>query len=407
MAGMDAAVLPWMMLATAVSAVWGLLAWVTAREHARMPRLTGKLPATVDVPLVLAVVPARNESGVVERCLRALGAQQGVELRVVAYDDRSSDDTLRRMEELALQAEPGRLMVVAGKQEPPPGWCGKPHALMQALAAAGFETQRGQSVTGLTPHYLAFVDADVVLRPTALAELAALMLKNSAQLGSALPQLVCKTFWEKVAGPSVAALVTARHRPSRVNNPKDPAVLANGQLLMVTPHAYSAVGGHEGVKNQVLEDVALARAVKGMGKRVVLADGQPVMLTRMYESLGELWEGWGKNAFPLLGGRPGRVMSYAAMALLLGCLPTVCLLAALGLAWGRHSGAAWVAAGWVLPLTVQMGVRKVAHQAWGYAVLAPLGAGVLAALLVQATWRAVTRRPVHWKGRSYVDGTRD
>ncbi len=391
-------------LALLTAGVWlalGVGAW---REHRAMPRLTGKLPKLFEPADVLVIVPARNEAEVVERCLRGLLAQQGVNLQAVLYDDRSTDDTARRAEDVAVGSG-GRLTVVRGAVEPPPDWCGKPHALMAALGAAGFDIPRGKSLSGPTPHLLAFVDADVVLRPTALAELAELMQERSCALGTALPHLVCRSFWEKVAGPSVGALVTARHRPSRVNNPKDPSVLANGQLIMVTPHAYTYVGGHAAVKAEVLEDVALARAIKQSGHRVVLADGQKVMATRMYDGLAELWEGWGKNAYPLAGGTPGRVLMYAVASVLLGTLPTVHAVMALLLA----ADGAWVAAGltalgWVVPLGVQMGSRRMGGQSPAYAFLAPVGGAVLAALLVSATWKAVRGKPVAWKGRRYLDG---
>ncbi|MBI5493993.1 MAG: glycosyltransferase [Deltaproteobacteria bacterium] len=387
-----------------VALVWVGLAWVTRSEHRRMPRLTGRLPRPVERARVLAIVPARDEETCIASCLRSLVAQQGVDLRVAVYDDRSHDGTAARALEVAEQSE-GRVTLYRGTAEPPPGWCGKPHALVRAMEAAGYNVMSGRMADDVAPHALLFVDADVVLRPTAVAEMAELVQEQGLGLASALPHLVCRSFWEHVAGPSVGGLVTARHRPSQVNDPDHAAVLANGQFMMVTPEAYAAVGGHEAVKSLVLEDVALAELVKRQRRRVALADGQAVCSTRMYESLGELWQGWSKNAYRLVGGTPGKVTAYALASLLLGASPTFCGVVAAWLAWsGTGAPLPWVA-GYVVPLAMQASLRRLGGQPPGYALFAPLGAAVVCALLLKSTWTALRGGSVTWKGRAYRDGT--
>ncbi|MEW5853359.1 MAG: glycosyltransferase family 2 protein [Myxococcota bacterium] len=383
---------------------WLALAVAARKEVRGMPRLTGTLPASSTTPRVLCVIPARNESEVVERALRGVLAQQGVDLRVILYDDRSTDDTAA-LAEMLVPASGGRLTVVRGQQEPPPGWCGKPHALERALSTAGYDARAGKSTDGTTPDVIAFVDADVILQPTALAELAALMRERHAGLASALPHLECVTFWERVGGPSVSALITARHKPSHVNDVDKPAVLANGQLLMVTPEAYARAGGHEAVRSQVLEDVLLARRVKQLRIPILLVDGQAVMSTRMYSSLHELWQGWSKNAYPLVGGTPGRALGYAALVIALSWTPAAALVTSLLLALQRAwlDAAVW-SVGYLIPLSMQMLLRRTGGVRARDAVFAPLGALLVALLLIRATVVAVRKAPVTWKGRSYVDG---
>jgi cellulose synthase/poly-beta-1,6-N-acetylglucosamine synthase-like glycosyltransferase len=385
-------------------AVWLFLALITRLEANRIPKLHGVLPRAVEKPRVLAIVPARDEAEVVQQCLKCLLIQQGVELTAVLYDDRSRDQTAALAGEIA-EGSGGRLRVISGTAEPPPGWCGKPHALMAALHEAGYHVMRGRmEQDDMAPHVILFLDADVMLRPTAVAEMAELMHENGWALCSALPHLVCKSFWERVAGPTVGALITARHKPSAVNSMKSKAVLANGQFLMVTPEAYSYVGGHEAVKTEVLEDVALAGLVKRSGQRVALVDGQKVVSTRMYDSLGELWRGWAKNAYKLVGGTPGKALGYAVFGLLLSFTPLACLFSSLVMASQGHAlWPVWLA-GYLVPLSMQVMLRRVGGQQWGYALFAPLGASVLAALLMKATLTALRRGTVTWKGRAYVDG---
>jgi hypothetical protein len=263
----------------------------------------------------------------------------------------------------------------------------------------------GKFADGRTPDFLLFLDADVVLRPSAVAELAALMTKHDAGLGSALPLLMCRSFWEHVAGASMAALVTSRYRPSQVNAASHAAALANGQFMLVTPTAYANVGGHERVRAEVLEDVALARNIKRAGVRLLLADGRRALRTRMYASLGELWQGWLKNAYQLTGGTPKNALGYAAGAFLLAWLPWVCAWQAVvvGRSGWSIPAAVW-AAGLLVPLMCQMMLRRAGGLTVRYAFLAPVGALVVAALLCVATRRAIRREPVVWKRRKLVDG---
>lgn len=386
-----------------VALVWLVLAVFTRRETKAMPRFTGVMPRPSEQARVLAVVPARNEAEVIATCLKGLLNQQGVDLRAVVYDDRSQDQTVARAQEV-VDASNGRLTLLRGTQEPPPGWCGKPHALIRALDGVGYHLVRGRVGEEAAPHLLLFLDADVVLRPTAVAEMSELMLEKGLGLCSALPHLVARSFWERVAGPSVGALVTARSRPSRVNARQDPAVLANGQFLMVTPEAYGYVGGHEAVKGEVLEDVALATRIKRSGHPIGLVDGQKVMATRMYQSLGELWEGWTKNAFKLVGGTVGKALMYAVLTLVLGWTPFVSgVTSVVALATGNPQWPLWLA-GYLVPLSIQMLLRRVGSQQAVYALFAPLGAAVVAGVLAKATFTAVRKGRVTWKGRTYVDG---
>ena len=221
-----------------VALVWLLLAVFTRRETKAMPRFTGVMPRPSEQARVLAVVPARNEAEVIATCLKGLLNQQGVDLRAVVYDDRSQDQTVARAQEV-VDASNGRLTLLRGTQEPPPGWCGKPHALIRALDGVGYHLVRGRVGEEAAPHLLLFLDADVVLRPTAVAEMSELMLEKGLGLCSALPHLVARSFWERVAGPSVGALVTAtldgKARDYLVAAEGGGLLLADGTVVVVTP----------------------------------------------------------------------------------------------------------------------------------------------------------------------------
>jgi chlorobactene glucosyltransferase len=342
-------------------------------------------------PLISVIVPARNEARNIERCVSALLAQTYQNFEVIVLDDRSTDDTSAILRRIAA-ANP-RLRVLLG--EPlPAGWAGKPHALCQGVALA-----RGE--------WLCFVDADTFARPQALAATYATAQAYQADLFSILTGQTLGTFWEKVVMPVVLSGLAFGFPPDRVNDPQRPEAVANGQYLLIRRKVYEAVGGHLALRASLVEDKDLAEAVKRAGFRLVLADGQELAETRMYTSLAELWEGWTKNMFLGLQGRPWLLL-FGAVSSLAGALALPAWLLA-GLIWLARGGGpaalgvlAEAAAVWALVLYARGRVaRRLKISAW-YALSLPLGAGIFAAMMLTSTVRVLTGRGVVWKGRIYT-----
>lgn len=342
-------------------------------------------------PLISVIVPARNEARNIERCVTALLAQTYQNYEVIVVDDRSTDDTGQILARLA-SADP-RLRLVPG-QPLPPGWAGKPHALAQGVAAA-----RGE--------WLCFVDADTYARPEALAATYATAQAYQADLFSILTGQKLGTFWEKVVMPVVLSGLAFGFPPERVNDPRRPEAVANGQYLLIRRKVYDAVGGHTALRASLVEDKDLAEAVKHAGYRLVLADGQELAETRMYTSLGEVWEGWTKNMFLGLQGRPW-LLALGAVASLAGALALPAWPLA-GLIWLARGGG-WPALGvsveaaavWGLVLYARALVAQGLKISPWYALSLPLGAGIFAAMMLTSTLRVVTGKGVVWKGRTYT-----
>ena len=310
-------------------------------------------------------------------------------------DDRSTDDTSAILRCMA--AGNPRLRLVPG--EPlPPGWAGKPHALAQGVAAAA---------RGARSEWLCFVDADTFARPQALAATYATAQAYQADLFSILTGQKLGTFWEKVVMPVVLSGLAFGFPPERVNDPKRPDAVANGQFILIRRKVYDAVGGHAALRASLVEDKDLAEAVKHAGYRLVLADGQELAETRMYTSLGELWEGWTKNMFLGLRGRPW-LLALGAVASLAGALALPAWLLA-GLIWLARGGGlpalgvvAEAAAVWALVLYARVLVAQGLKISPWYALSLPLGAGIFAAMMLTSTVRVLTGKGVVWKGRIYT-----
>jgi len=345
-------------------------------------------------PKISVIVPARNEARNIERCVQALLSQTYPNYELIVVDDRSTDATLEILEELAkVHSAPARLKVVHGA-EPPANWAGKPHALQQGVAQA-------------TGEWLCFVDADTFATPALLASSMTAAQANSADLFTILTTQELGTFWEKVVLPLVFTALSIGFPARRVNDPARPDAIANGQFILIRSQVYSAVGGHQAVRERIDEDKALAEVVKRAGYRLIIADGRPVTRTRMYTSLAEIWEGWTKNIYLGLRDR--------LWLLLLGAV--VGLLGALLLPVWFGGGVIWfIATGDLIPALISLealvvwahlvAIRVQACRAYQispfYALSLPLGSLVFTAMMFASAYKVLTRKGVTWKGRTYA-----
>jgi chlorobactene glucosyltransferase len=360
-------------------------------------RAAGFAATWVEVPLLAAapgeplprlsiVVPARDEERSIERCVRSLLAQDWLDFEVIVVDDGSRDATLAILE--ALAREDPRLHVVRGEALPP-GWVGKPWALVQGERAASGD-------------WLLFTDADSTHASRGAASALwfatrggfdALSIATNQELGS---------FWERAALPSIlGTILFVAGTFGEINDPQRPdKAVANGQYILVSRRAYDALGGHAALRDEIVEDVAFARRLKADGRfRFVLAAGPGLARVRMYRSGREIWSGFTKNVF---FGANGDVRALAGGAILLSLISIAPpLLAMRALATARYA---------VMVEAMACTVANVATASWGMrragfprrlALLQPLGIACLIAIMANSTFRVLSGRGVEWRGRTY------
>jgi hypothetical protein len=287
-------------LVTAGSLTAGAIAAHTA-VNLRLLRSPSAEAGEVAEP-VTVLIPARDEAAHIEATVRSALAQTGVpDLTVLVLDDGSVDGTAGLVEALAA-ADPRLALIRGGDEPPPPGWLGKPWACARLASHA-------------TGSVLVFVDADVALHPHAVRAVVATLRDHDLALVAPYPFQEAGSWLERLVQPLVtwawAATMPVRwgevsHRPS--------LSAANGQLLAVDAEAYGAIDGHAAVRDEVIEDVALMRAVKASKRHAATVDGSHLADCRMYDGTAALVDGYAKSLWSAFNGPVG---SVAVNALLL------------------------------------------------------------------------------------------
>jgi glycosyltransferase involved in cell wall biosynthesis len=263
----------------------GALGALAATAHTALNlRLLRVPPAAAPVTeRVSVLLPLRDEADRAPACLRALLAARAVpDLEILILDDDSHDTTAAVVEQLA-GADP-RVRLVRGGP-PPPGWLGKPHACARLAGLA-------------TGSVLVFLDADVELAPDGLARAVAALSGpgGPVELVSPYPRQLAEGWGPRLVQPLLAwSWLTFLPLRLAQRSARPSLSAAGGQLLVVRAGAYRAAGGHHAIRDQVLDDLALARAVKRTGGRVTLADGTALADCRMYRCWPEVRDGYTKS----------------------------------------------------------------------------------------------------------------
>jgi len=351
-------------------------------------------------PLVSVIVPARNEERNIRRCVTSLLEQDYANFEVIVVDDGSADATPRILEEIAQHHPRGsRLFVLRLRDNLPPGWAGKPHAIN-----CGTQEAHGD--------WLLLTDADTWHAPGALSYAVHKASDEQVDLLSLGSRQELPGFWERVVMPMAYLGIMMQYPPRQVNDPSSPVALANGQFILIRRAVYDALGGYARpeLRDTLLDDRDLAQVVKRQGYRLRMFDGRGLVHVRMYRNLRETWRGWRKNAF--LGSRGGLIFTIIT---LIG-LPVVAIAPFLlpVLAWALNRFPAFkhqpitpseVALATLLELAPLLAYRRWVDKElgvpWYYALTHPLAGAIFEGIIAQSAWRVLTHKGVDWSGRQY------
>jgi len=230
--------------------------------------------------LVSILIPARNEASRIRATLQSLLNQEDVRFEILVLDDHSTDSTNRVALEIG-EADP-RLRILEGL-DLPEGWGGKNWACHQLSKEAAGD-------------WLVFTDADVLWGVGSLKCLLAFVQSSRADMATVWPTQKTVTWGERLIVPLMAMAIIAYLPVLAVHYIPWPVFsAANGQCLVFNRKTYDAIGGHEAVKNSVIEDIHLAWKVKADQFRLRMADGAGLITCRMYQNWPEVRDGYAKN----------------------------------------------------------------------------------------------------------------
>lgn len=376
-------VVPLASLAACMWLLWGQgFFW---RTDVRLPPGPGPGGEPRVWPSVAVVVPARDEAEVLPLSLPSLLAQEYPgPARILLVDDGSADGTGELARTLAEQAPGGPELTVISPGDPEPGWTGKLWAVRHGIARARADGAGG-------PDFLLLTDADIAHAPDSLRRLVGAALTSRLDLVSQMARLRVATGWERMIVPAFVYFFAQLYPFRWVNRPSARTAAAAGGCVLLRTEAAVRAGLPDSIRNAVIDDVTLGRAVKRSGGRIWLGLAEGVTSVRPYAGLRPLWRMVSRSAYAQLRNNPlvlvGTVLGLALVYL----VPPVwaCAGSLLG-------GAAWL----VMTVTYVPMLRYYGQPLW-LAPLLPVTAALYLAMTVDSGVQHHRGRGAAWKGRTY------
>ncbi len=265
------------------------------------------LPPAKQVPpravRVAAIIPARNEAATIGSSLLSLLEQSGsASLQLFVVDDGSTDGTAQAARQAAATAGRSAQLTVVEGRTPPAGWSGKLWALWQGIEKA----------RELNPDFLLLTDADIVHAPGEVAALLEMADEGHYDLVSVMVKLHSQNFAEKLLIPAFVFFFLKLYPPRWVADPHRATAGAAGGCILLRPAMLTRSGGLEAIRSEIIDDCALARAVKRSGGRLWLGLAETSASIRPYGSFAEIRRMIARSAFSQL--RHSILILIAALA---------------------------------------------------------------------------------------------
>jgi hopene-associated glycosyltransferase HpnB len=336
-------------------------------------------------PHVIAIVPARNEAATIARAVTSLLSQEYPgEFEIIVVDDQSDDGTAALARKAAEKAGWAARITVHAASELPPGWTGKLWALKEGISA----------ISGNAPDFFWFTDADIVHAPDTLQRLVFRAETESLDLASLMVLLQAKTFPEKLLIPPFLYFFLMLYPPRWIADPQKRTAGAAGGCILMRRAALERIGGLASIRNEVIDDCALARAVKNTGGRLWMGVTRTSMSLREYKTFAEIRDLIARTAFTQL-----HYSTLLLIATLLGLfvtywLPWILFFAGEDPAWLLGSTAASL-----MTVTFLFAV-KFYNRSVILAVTLPFAAAFYGYATFLSAVRYWLGRGAQWKGRS-------
>ncbi|KPI28514.1 hopene-associated glycosyltransferase HpnB [Actinobacteria bacterium OV320] len=352
-----------------------------------------RLPARVEPrewPSVCVVVPERDEAAVLPASLPSLLAQDYPgRAEIFLVDDGSTDGTGELARALARQRG-GLPLTVDSPGEPPAGWTGKLWAVRHGIGLA----------RAREPEYLLLTDADIAHGPDSLRELVAAARTGGFDVVSQMARLRVESLWERLVVPAFVYFFAQLYPFRRIGRRGARTAAAAGGCVLLRTDAAERARIPDAIRHAVIDDVALARAVKGAGGHVWLGLADRVDSVRPYPMLHDLWRMVSRSAYAQLRHSPllltGTVLGLALVYL----VPPLALFG--GLAAGSGATAVLGGLAWLVMAGTYVPMLRYYRQPLWLAPLLPFTAFLYLLMTVDSAVQHYRGRGAAWKGRTYA-----
>ncbi|MGW0911692.1 glycosyltransferase [Streptomyces sp. NPDC002784] len=337
-------------------------------------------------PSVCVVVPARDEAAVLPDSLPSLLAQDYPgRAEIFLVDDGSRDGTGRSARELA-DRYGGLPLTVDSPGEPPAGWTGKLWAVRHGIGLA----------RARDPRYLLLTDADIAHAPDSLRRLVAAAETGGFDVVSQMARLRVESVWERLVVPAFVYFFAQLYPFRRIGRKGSRTAAAAGGCVLLRADAAERARIPDAIRHAVIDDVALARAVKGSGGHIWLGLADGVDSVRPYPRLHDLWRMVSRSAYAQLRHSPLLLVGTVAGLALVYLVPPLALAAG-DTATATAGGLAWlVMTGTYVPM-----LRYYRQPLW-LAPLLPFTASLYLLMTVDSAVQHYRGRGAAWKGRTYA-----
>ena len=339
-------------------------------------------------PRVSVILPARNEENFIQKCLDSLTAQDYPNYEIITIDDSSEDSTGSI---IAQYAKKNSKVIHVSAGPKPEGWMGKNWACMEGY----------KKVTG---ELLLFTDADTKFEKNVISLAVSHLESFSLDALTAIPKMVCLDFWTRITLPVLSTFLHTRFSAMRVNDPTKNTGYFFGSFFIIRKKTYDAVGTHEGVKHEIIEDGALGKKVKESGHKMKMVRADHLIDAVWARDWSTLWNGLKRLMIPLFlqNGKIAVGIFFAVLFLLF--MPYVMLAYSIPFVNSSFSSniifASSISSSVLLYSACLIDSRALGIKT-KHAICSPLGSLIVVSGFLTGLLHAKTNVGVSWRGRKY------
>jgi chlorobactene glucosyltransferase len=344
------------------------------------------LPDPADAS-VSVVIPAHNEERVVDKCALSLRNQSHRNIQIIFVLDRCTDRTL---EILKRHADEDDRITIVENDSCPEGWTGKCNAAKIGAAKA-------------TGDWLLFTDADTQFDEELIRCAVASAINRDASLLSILSTLTITKNYERIVQPIASTCLVRQFPIDRINSEHKTRPFANGQFLLFSRSKYDDIGGHDAVKDHLLEDIAFAKVVHRSGGKIQVLFADGLLKCSMYPTFSAFQNGWKRIYIEACNRSIKRLKQNAVTVLIVGNILPAAGVA--GIIVGRLTSPSlfWTSIASLLATAFVIAwLYRINRAPMIFAVFSPIGALVVAKLFLDAARMLQRKTPIRWGGKEYI-----